>query len=784
MITIKVIDSRGDKKEYDFMSTEVISVGRDPGCTIRVDESESTVSRIQIQIEYSNGVYTLKNVGKNPVKVNGSEVINIRLNDLDEITVGNVKIAVAISQEVGEQTEGISMKTTEAAESEETILGGFKQHEEKETMPGGFKQHEEEETMLGGVGVYGPGEDIVFTERKAYELPSIIYVKIYENDIFQAAYKLEQGLELKVGRAKGNNILLDNKEISRDLFIIKYLPDGIDVNYVGRSFVNFAGRDLPPGNNCTEQINLGEEIRVSSYRLVISDNNKADAEAILFAKPAEIQTEQLTPESFAQEWAESDGSRQYIEISETFLQKVMKKAKIVTILSLLRDKKKLVTFLLSLWEKKRLATIVSSLAVLIIIVSVFVGYRFIFSVGGKAFSGKYSVAEIKRVNFSDTFESPGIINFLNPIPIMSEIEGVVEDLGFKDGDMVNKGQLLLKIKNNTIQQQIQQAKIELLNAETNYSRVMEYENREEGKSPEIIEAKRALNEAENNFIRVKNKKERVNRLVGKGIMAKNEIETAEAEYRGVENQVKGLQDKLDALLKSLHATKQVAQLNFKKAQAVLNELEANFAKSEIKASVTGIVTFPVVTSGGKNVIVKGQTAPSRIVLAYLGDFDNVGLKIEAPEAEIRKIIVGQPVKITTDIIKDREIIGIVSEVALGATIKENTSVFEVKIKIQADEELKKALRIGASASASIIMNEKQNVLAVPASSVFYFENKPAILYLDGKNNINFTTITVGQANKDNVEVIDSKIPEGTRVITSDPEDIFESQIKRGKVILH
>jgi hypothetical protein len=61
---------------------------------------------------------------------------------------------------------------------------------------------------------------------------------------------------------------------------------------------------------------------------------------------------------------------------------------------------------------------------------------------------------------------------------------------------------------------------------------------------------------------------------------------------------------------------------------------------------------------------------------------------------------------------------------------------------------------------------------------------PALLYLDNKNNINFTTITIGQANKDNVEIIGDKIPEGTRVITSDPEDVFENQMKRGKVILH
>jgi multidrug resistance efflux pump/pSer/pThr/pTyr-binding forkhead associated (FHA) protein len=760
MITLKVIDSIGSRKEYNFMSTEVISVGRDPKCTIQVDESEVSVSRTQMQIEYSNSIYTLKNVGRNPVKVNGSEVINVKLNDMDEITVGNVKIAVAISQEAGEQTEEIPVKTEVPVESEETILGSF-------------KQQDEEETMLGNAGVHGSGEGMAFIERKVYELPPIVYVKIYEKDIFKAAYKLEQGLELKVGRGKGNNILLDNKEISRDLFIIKYEPDGINVNYIGRSFVNLAGRGLPPGNSCTEQINLGEEISVSSYRLVISDNDKADAEAILFAKAVELKPEEFDPESFAREWAESDGSRQYIEISQSFRQNIREKLKIVNIIS----------FISLLREGKKMAVIVPSLAVLIIIL-LFAGYRYIFSSGTAAFSGKYSVAEVKRVDFSDRFESPGIINFLNPIPIMSDIEGVAEELGFKDGDMVNAGQLLLKIKNSTLQQQIEQAKIEFINAQSNYSRIMEYEKREEGKSPEIIEAKRALNEAENNFIRVKNKKERVLRLVGKGIMAKNEIESADAEYRGVENQVKNLQDKLETLLKNLHNTKQVAQLNFRKAQITLKELETNFAKSEIKAPVTGIVTFPVISSGGKNIIVKGQSVPSRMVLAYLGDFDNVGLKVEAPEAEIRKIMVGQPAKITTDIIKDREISGIVSDVALSATIKENTSVFEVKIKIQADEELKKSLRIGASASASIIMNERQNVLAVPASAVFYFENMPALLYLDNKNNINFTTITIGQANKDNVEIIGDKIPEGTRVITSDPEDVFENQMKRGKVILH
>jgi RND family efflux transporter MFP subunit len=79
-----------------------------------------------------------------------------------------------------------------------------------------------------------------------------------------------------------------------------------------------------------------------------------------------------------------------------------------------------------------------------------------------------TVAQPVRQKVVEYFEFTGNTQAINTVQLRARVQGFLEKVFFKDGDMVKKGQLLFLIQQNTYQDQLKQAEAEILKQKANY----------------------------------------------------------------------------------------------------------------------------------------------------------------------------------------------------------------------------------------------------------------------------------------------------------------------------
>jgi RND family efflux transporter MFP subunit len=81
---------------------------------------------------------------------------------------------------------------------------------------------------------------------------------------------------------------------------------------------------------------------------------------------------------------------------------------------------------------------------------------------------KVTVAQPVHRPVTDFLEFTGNTQAINTVQLRARVQGFLEKVFFKDGDMVKKGQLLFLIQQNTYEDQLAQAKAQVLQQKANY----------------------------------------------------------------------------------------------------------------------------------------------------------------------------------------------------------------------------------------------------------------------------------------------------------------------------
>ena len=79
-----------------------------------------------------------------------------------------------------------------------------------------------------------------------------------------------------------------------------------------------------------------------------------------------------------------------------------------------------------------------------------------------------TVVQPVRQEVTDYLEFTGNTQAINTVQLRARVQGFLEKVFFKDGDMVKKGQLLFLIQQNTYQDQLAQAEAQVLQQKANY----------------------------------------------------------------------------------------------------------------------------------------------------------------------------------------------------------------------------------------------------------------------------------------------------------------------------
>jgi HlyD family secretion protein len=323
----------------------------------------------------------------------------------------------------------------------------------------------------------------------------------------------------------------------------------------------------------------------------------------------------------------------------------------------------------------------SLIAVVVLIVLAVVGKK----VGwfGKEEVIQVAVEKVKRRDIIETITANGKVQPETEVIISPDVSGEIVDLKVKEGDMVNLGQLLARIKPEV------------------------YISARDRSLASLNSFKARLSQAEAQFIQKELDYNRNKKLWEQQAISESVYETALSAYQVAKAE-------LDA-----------AKYSVKSAEAALAEAQENLIKTSIYAPMTGTVSMLLVEKGERVVGAQMMTGTEMMRIA---DLDRMEVMVEVNENDIVSVNMADTALIEVDAFLGQKFKGIVTEIAnsaktLGLTTDQVTN-FEVKIFLLResyqtlyDEGYVNPFRPGMSATVDIMTKIESDVLSIPIQAV-------------------------------------------------------------------
>jgi HlyD family secretion protein len=304
--------------------------------------------------------------------------------------------------------------------------------------------------------------------------------------------------------------------------------------------------------------------------------------------------------------------------------------------------------------------------------------------GSKENSIEVEVAKANEITIIETVSATGKIQPEIEVKISSEVSGEIISLPIKEGQVVKKGDLLVKINPDLYT--------------SGYNRTVAGLSQTKAG---LSQADAAYNEAKANFDRNKT-------LFDKGIISKSDWDKAVSAYE------------------SAKANKQSAYFNVKSASATVNEAKDNLGRTTIYAPADGTISMLNVELGER---VLGTQQMTGTELLRVANLNNMEVEVDVNENDIVKISVGDSANVEVDAYLKKQFKGVVTSISNSASTTltaDQVTNFKVKVRIvkssYADLVVGKPasyspFRPGMTATVDIITKRKENVIGVPISAV-------------------------------------------------------------------
>jgi HlyD family secretion protein len=342
------------------------------------------------------------------------------------------------------------------------------------------------------------------------------------------------------------------------------------------------------------------------------------------------------------------------------------------------------------------------------------------------------LATAEKGDIARSVVATGKIQPLTKVEVKSKASGIVKKLDADYGDTVREGQVLVELDKETLQAQVREARAQLLSAQAALQRT-----RVEAQGPDIPFLKSAA--------------ERARRLYEQGLISTNVLEDAQKEYELALNKQRAAQSNVS-----------VNEAEVARAQATLERAETDLRNSTIVSPMTGLVLSRDVEVGDavSSILILGSQAT---LVMTLGDVTSVYVLGKVDEADIGKVYLGQPARITVESFKDKKFVGKVTKISPFGKEKDNVTTFEVRVSI---DNPGGELKANMSANAEIIREEKKDVLLVPDSAILYDKDRKTSVEVPdpkGENGRRKVPVKVGISNGVKAEVMEGLKP-GDKVV--------------------
>lgn len=181
------------------------------------------------------------------------------------------------------------------------------------------------------------------------------------------------------------------------------------------------------------------------------------------------------------------------------------------------------------------------------------------------------------------------------------------------------------------------------------------------------------------------------------------------------------------------------------------------AQRVLYAPFAGVVTDIAITAG--EIATGGQEA---LTVQTVNDIEVVSA---VPEADGALLTAGLPATVTFDALPDQEWAARVRSIDPAAVLIEGVPTYKVTVDVDRYEE---RLKPGLSATITVRVSEKPNVIAVPRRAVLTVEGTKQVRVLKDDGTIERRTVTTGSQGSDGSIEITAGIQEGDAIVVRQP----------------
>ncbi|MBI3500486.1 MAG: efflux RND transporter periplasmic adaptor subunit [Bacteroidetes bacterium] len=309
-----------------------------------------------------------------------------------------------------------------------------------------------------------------------------------------------------------------------------------------------------------------------------------------------------------------------------------------------------------------------------------------------------TIEKVQRRTIVETVSANGKIQPEVELKISSDVSGEIVELNIKEGDHVEKGDIVAKIKPNTYQSALDRAQASMNTMQANLA----------NSKAQLTQIKAQFANAEATF-------ERNKKLFDQGAISQADFLNAKSSYETAKAQVEASEENVKA-----------SAFNIGSAQASVNEAQENLNKTSIFAPVSGTVSK---LSKKKGERVAGNQFAEGTEIMILANLNEMQVNVDVNENDIVRVHLHDTADIEVDAYLGRKFKGIVTDIANSANTSTTTVAtdqvtnFTVKIRIlqESYKDLMKEnvspFRPGMSATVDIHTKRAVNVFSLPIQAV-------------------------------------------------------------------
>ncbi|HEX8549635.1 MAG TPA: efflux RND transporter periplasmic adaptor subunit [Cytophagaceae bacterium] len=290
------------------------------------------------------------------------------------------------------------------------------------------------------------------------------------------------------------------------------------------------------------------------------------------------------------------------------------------------------------------------------------------------------------------------------IEIKSKVSGIIEKVFVEGGQIVKKGDILMQIK-------IIPDMVNLRSAESRVSR------------------------AEINLDRAKADFDRHAPLMKDNVISAVEFQEYQIAYKNAQEEISAARDYLQLIKEGV--TKKTA----------------NQSNTLIRSTINGMV-LDVPVKKGKTVI-ESNTFNEGTTIAFVANMENMMFYGKIDESEVGKIKKGMDLSITIGALEGQTFKGLLTYIAPKGQTEDKEKKGAIQFEIRARVNLKEGqfVRAGYSANADIILDQKNDVLAIHESLLQFEKDDPFVEIKKSDNTFEKRAVKLGLSDGINIEVL-------------------------------